>query len=198
MSDLRKSSVFAAAMFALVIPTFAGADPLREPSDFGDDPDGAEIYVQLDEDVSEDTSDEGSEDVGSEDVGSKDVGSEDYASDEGGTDVSEEKTDDVTDGDTGAADDVADVVDAWVTTTGDGDGPIYQEFASGSGPMQREITPVPTTPADGNPAIISVAADRLDATLGINVHDKAAVAAQCAVLLEAGETYQAFYKLYCD
>lgn len=175
MSEIKKSGVFAAAVFALAVPNLALAESLREPSDFGDDPDGAEIYVQLDEDVSDDVSDEGSED---------------YASDEDSTDVSDENT--------GASDDVAEVDDAWVTTTGEGDGPIYLEFASGSGPMQRDVTPAPNAPDNGNSAPVLVAADRIDVTLGINVHDKVAVAAQCAALLEQGEIYQAFYKLYCD
>ncbi len=185
MSDLKISGVFAAAVFALAFPSFAGAESLRDASDFGDDADGAEIYVQLDEDVAEDVSDEGSEDD---------------ATDEGSTEVSDETTDVAEDDDAGGADEteVAEVEDAWVTTTGDGEGPIYMEFASGNGPVQRDVKPVPIAPAAEIPTPILVAADGFDATLGINVHDKVAVAAKCAVLIESGETYQAFYKLYCD
>lgn len=185
MSDLKISGIFAAAVFALAVPNLAGAESLREASDFGDDADGAEIYVQLDEDVADDVSDEGSEGD---------------ANDEGSSEVSDEKTDVAEDDDAGGADEteVAEVEDAWVTTTGDGEGPIFMEFASGNGPVQRDVKPVPIAPAAEISTPVLVAADGFDATLGINVHDKVAVAAKCAVLIESGETYQAFYKLYCD
>ena len=178
MSDVKTSSVIAAALFALAIPSLSAAESLREPSDFGDDPDGIETSVQVDEDTSEDVSDWGSED---------DAGDEDSSdsSDNGDTDLG-------TDPDDGEA------LDDWVTTMGSGDGPIYFEFASGSGPVQRDNAPVLPAPTEGSAAPISVAANAIDVTLGININDKAAVAAQCAQLLATGETYQAFYKLYCD
>jgi hypothetical protein len=184
MRVTTKSGVFAAAVLAVTLPSLGFAESLREPSDFGEESDGAEISVQLDEEAS-------------------DAGGDDYVGDEDSTDASDESTDVSEDSDLSVVDeddvdDVAEVVDAWVTTTDGGDEPIYLEFASGSGPVQRDALPHPTVPDTGPSSSNLVAADRFDATLGINVHDKVAVAAQCVILQESGETYQAFYKLYCD
>lgn len=180
MRNTKKSGVFAAAVFVAAVPNLAFGGSLREPSDFGDTSDSAEISVQLDKDVS-------------------DEGGDDYLGDEDSTVASDENTDIVEENDMGVVDqdDVAEVVDGWVTTTDGDDEPIYLEFASGGGPVQRDALPLPVAPGTGPSSPNLVAADRYDATLGINVHDKVAVAAQCAILQGSGETYQAFYKLYC-
>jgi hypothetical protein len=185
MRDTKNCGVFVAAVLAIALPNLAFAESLHEPSDFGEESDGAEISAQLDEDVS---------DVGGDHAGG------DHAGGEVSTDASDESTDVVVDTDMGVVDDddVAEVVDAWVTTTEDGEEPIYLEFASGSGPVQRDSLPLPSAPGTGPSSPNLVSADRFDATLGINVHDKVAVAAQCAILHESGEMFQAFYKLYCD
>ncbi len=184
MREKTKSGVFAAVILAVTLPSLGFAESLREPSDFGDEPDGSEIYVKLDEDGS-------------------DVGGDDHAGDEDSTDAPDESADVIEDGDMGVVDegdvdDLAEVIDVWVSTDNGGDEPIYLEFVSGSAPVQRDALPLPTAPRTGPSSSNLVAADRFDATLGINVHDTVAVAAQCAILQESGETYQAFYKLYCN
>jgi hypothetical protein len=98
----------------------------------------------------------------------------------------------------GDENDIAESEDTSVTATDDGDGPIYVEFASGSGPVQHDDEPVTAQPGLGNSAQLSDVADRFDPTLGINVRDKVAVSAQCAILLDSRQTYQIFFKLYCD
>jgi len=108
MRNTKKSGVFAAAVFAAAGPNLAFGGSLREPSDFRDTSDSAEISVQLDKDVS--------------DEGGDDYAGDDYAGDEDSTVASDENTDIVEDMDMGVVDedDVAEVVDEWVTTT-DGD-----------------------------------------------------------------------------
>lgn len=195
MRNTKKSSVFAAAVFVAAVPNLAFGGSLREPSDFGDTSDSAEISVQLDKDVS----DEGGDDFAGDDFAGDDYVGDDYVGDEDSTVASDENTDIVEENDMGVVDqdDVAEVVDGWVTNTDGDDEPIYLEFASGGGPVQRDALPLPVAPGTGPSSPNLVAADRYDATLGINVHDKVAVAAQCAILQGSGETYQAFYKLYC-
>ena len=63
--------------------------------------------------------------------------------------------------------------------------------------MQHDDVPVTAQPGLGNSAQLSDVADRFDPTLGINVRDKVAVSAQCAILLDSRQTYQIFFKLYC-
>lgn len=186
MRDAKKIGVFVAAIMSVAVPNFSMAESMREPSDFAEGPDSAEISVQLDETVSDVS---GGDDAGDED--STDLTDENADASDGNTDVLEDRDLGVVD------DDVDEVPDAWVTTTGD-DEPIYLEFASGGGPVHRDALPLPAAPDTGPSSPNLVASDRLDATLGVNVHDKGAVAAQCAILHESGEIYQAFYKLYCD
>ena len=191
MRDTKNCGVFVSAVLAIALPNLAFAQSLHEPSNFGEESDGAEISAQLDEDVSDIG---GDDDVGDDYAGGDHAGGEDIA------DASDESTDVVEDTDMGVVDDddVTEVVDAWVTTTDDGEEPIYLEFATGSGPVQHDSLPLPSAPGTGPSSPNLVSADRFDATLGINVHDKVAVSAQCAILHESGEMYQAFYKLYCD
>ena len=207
MSEIKRNGIFAAAVFALALPNLAAAETQLAASELGDEGDGAEIYVQLEEI----TAGENNEEFAGDD------GSYDQAVDEGGTDIADANSDIVQDG--GAAPveeyDVAEVEDTWATANGggaDSEEPIYAEFSAGSGEVQRDEVPVaqedldvalqsgvaPTASAQEDSAPILAASERFDPTLGINVHDKVAVAAQCAVLLDGGETYQAFYKLYCD
>ena len=211
MSEIKRNGIFAAAVFALALPNLAAAETQLAASELGDEGDAAEIYVQLEEI----TAGENNEEFAGDD------GSHDQAVDESGTDIADANSDVLQDSGAAAVEeyDVAEVEDTWATANGggggggaDGEEPIYAEFSAGSGEVQRDEVPVaqedldvalqsgvaPTASAQEDSAPILAASERFDPTLGINVHDKVAVAAQCAVLLDGGETYQAFYKLYCD
>jgi len=85
MREKTKSGVFAAVILVVTLPSLGFAESLREPSDFGDEPDGSEIYVQLDEDVS-------------------DVGGDDHVGDEDSTHAPDESADVIEDGDMGVVD----------------------------------------------------------------------------------------------
>lgn len=187
MREVQKNSVLVATLLALALPSFALpsfalADAVPEPISFESEPDGADVYVQLD--------------INNPDEGADDT----VGKDDSGLDVDLDPTEDNLDqsqdvgADAGDENYVADDDDGWVTPMGDTENPIYFEFDAGGAPADRD-DPAIGAPADGlQPTLAALD----DVTLGINVHNKAAVAAQCADLQQLRQTYHAFYKLYCN
>jgi hypothetical protein len=72
-----------------------------------------------------------------------------------------------------------------------GDETVQKEFVQ----LDDETPEVATTSL---PPVVSASYSSDDVTLGMNVHDKVAVAAQCADLAQQGKVFSAFYKSFCN